>query len=288
MITFREGLNLDLTSINFNKKIRERKSIDQRNPLLGYFLYSNEKTDNDFSARDLLLARNPYLGYMKHSPSSENFNEKSGSETFSESEKSGLQLLFGNNYKVPFLSQGLLLKEKRYADRISSNDLLKIPQSIFSSTTSSDEEDYHPSCSICLEVYSDGDVLRTLNCCHVFHKECIDIWLIGLHTSKACPCCRSDPLQQQDQCSDISTQSFIRMGLNVSTVSLQSDLSIEVDIDVDLEKVDVEIEEADDLSDSFISETTSGNDLEAIVSLSSCDSDDSEDSRSWFIISNSP
>jgi hypothetical protein len=200
-------------------------------------------------------------------------------------------LLFENNYKVPFLSQvGLLLKEKRYTDRISSNDLLKIPQSIFS-TTSSDQEDYHPSCSICLEVYSDGDVLRTLNCYHVFHKECIDIWLIGSHISKACPCCRSDPLQQQDQCSDISTQSFIRMGLNVSAdsdkKSLQSDLSIEVDIDVDLEKIDIEIEEADDSSDSLISETT-GNDQEAIVSLSSYDSDNSEDSRSWFIIANSP
>eukprot|EP00271_Cylindrocystis_brebissonii_P012782 TRINITY_DN320_c0_g1_i1.p1 TRINITY_DN320_c0_g1~~TRINITY_DN320_c0_g1_i1.p1 ORF type:complete len:283 (-),score=31.28 TRINITY_DN320_c0_g1_i1:1921-2769(-) len=43
-------------------------------------------------------------------------------------------------------------------------------------------------CSVCLQEYRNGDVLRKLHACgHSFHGECIDVWLQG-HAS--CPLCR--------------------------------------------------------------------------------------------------
>jgi hypothetical protein len=47
-------------------------------------------------------------------------------------------------------------------------------------------------CSICLDNYGDGDVLRMLpECGHLFHKECVDPWLRHHPT---CPVCRTSPL----------------------------------------------------------------------------------------------
>eukprot|EP01069_Polyplicarium_translucidae_P004252 Polyplicarium_translucidae@DN2534_c0_g1_i2.p1 len=44
-------------------------------------------------------------------------------------------------------------------------------------------------CSICLEEFSQGDSCRRLEPCrHVFHKSCIDIWLLR---SASCPNCKS-------------------------------------------------------------------------------------------------
>ncbi|KAI8810497.1 hypothetical protein BJ742DRAFT_800589 [Cladochytrium replicatum] len=48
-----------------------------------------------------------------------------------------------------------------------------------------------PLCSICLERFDDGDAVRILPSCeHVFHKECVDVWLA--EQSCACPLCRVD------------------------------------------------------------------------------------------------
>ncbi|KAH7190912.1 hypothetical protein DER44DRAFT_635397, partial [Fusarium oxysporum] len=43
--------------------------------------------------------------------------------------------------------------------------------------------------AICLEVFSDLDIVRRLNCEHIFHKQCIDLWLQGQHVN--CPLCKS-------------------------------------------------------------------------------------------------
>jgi hypothetical protein len=45
----------------------------------------------------------------------------------------------------------------------------------------------HPKCVICLEETDDNKIARKLPCEHVYHKECIDIWLIKNQT---CPICR--------------------------------------------------------------------------------------------------
>jgi len=34
-----------------------------------------------------------------------------------------------------------------------------------------------PQCTICLQDFSSGDLLKTMYCSHVFHKECIEAWL---------------------------------------------------------------------------------------------------------------
>uniref|UniRef100_A0ACD5ZJN5 Uncharacterized protein n=1 Tax=Avena sativa TaxID=4498 RepID=A0ACD5ZJN5_AVESA len=45
-------------------------------------------------------------------------------------------------------------------------------------------------CAICLAVVPDGEVVRRLPACgHMFHVECIDLWL---YSHPTCPLCRCD------------------------------------------------------------------------------------------------
>ncbi|GAB2296422.1 hypothetical protein Dimus_030542 [Dionaea muscipula] len=58
----------------------------------------------------------------------------------------------------------------------------------YSSVKGYRREKYGLECAICLCEFDDEDLLRLLTrCCHVFHQECIDLWL-GSHRS--CPVCR--------------------------------------------------------------------------------------------------
>jgi hypothetical protein len=61
------------------------------------------------------------------------------------------------------------------------------------------EEDDLPKCSICLDVYSDGDELFTLGCSHCFHNDCMSKWFQQvcmdrntLAASCNCPECRTE------------------------------------------------------------------------------------------------
>ncbi|XP_048527783.1 E3 ubiquitin-protein ligase ATL6-like, partial [Triticum urartu] len=46
------------------------------------------------------------------------------------------------------------------------------------------------ACSVCLEDLRAGETVRRLPACrHVFHVECIDMWL---HSRRSCPLCRCD------------------------------------------------------------------------------------------------
>ena len=44
-------------------------------------------------------------------------------------------------------------------------------------------------CTVCLMEFETGDDVRTLNCSHNFHIDCIDRWLVY---NKKCPVCRID------------------------------------------------------------------------------------------------
>lgn len=55
-----------------------------------------------------------------------------------------------------------------------------------------DDPTIKDNCSICLEGYEQDSIIRKLNCSHIFHKECIDPWL--LKESYKCPICRNDSL----------------------------------------------------------------------------------------------
>lgn len=45
-------------------------------------------------------------------------------------------------------------------------------------------------CGICISKYENTDKLRKLPCKHLFHKDCVDNWLVNFN--KTCPFCRAD------------------------------------------------------------------------------------------------
>ncbi|KAG9133529.1 hypothetical protein Leryth_019438 [Lithospermum erythrorhizon] len=45
-------------------------------------------------------------------------------------------------------------------------------------------------CSVCLCEIEEGDEVRELSCDHLFHRECLDKWIIG-YGNITCPLCRS-------------------------------------------------------------------------------------------------
>ncbi|XP_033920159.1 E3 ubiquitin-protein ligase RNF128 [Melopsittacus undulatus] len=48
------------------------------------------------------------------------------------------------------------------------------------------------SCVVCIELYKPNEVVRILTCNHLFHKSCIDPWLLEHRT---CPICKCDILK---------------------------------------------------------------------------------------------
>lgn len=48
-------------------------------------------------------------------------------------------------------------------------------------------------CCICLEDYSEGDVVIVLQCKHIYHTECIRDWHVNI-----CPTCKAPLLDQSD------------------------------------------------------------------------------------------
>ncbi|XP_071425169.1 E3 ubiquitin-protein ligase RNF128 isoform X2 [Pithys albifrons albifrons] len=60
------------------------------------------------------------------------------------------------------------------------------------------------SCVVCFEQYKPNDVMRVLTCNHVFHKTCIDPWLLDHGT---CPLCKCDILKVLGVEMDVETRS---------------------------------------------------------------------------------
>ncbi|XP_066891675.1 RING finger protein 150 isoform X2 [Kogia breviceps] len=48
------------------------------------------------------------------------------------------------------------------------------------------------NCAVCIEGYKPGDVVRILPCRHLFHKSCVDPWLLDHRT---CPMCKMNILK---------------------------------------------------------------------------------------------
>ncbi|CAB4309622.1 unnamed protein product [Prunus armeniaca] len=64
------------------------------------------------------------------------------------------------------------------------------PTFVYASVKDYRIEQYGLECAICLVEFEDDTILRLLTaCCHVFHQECIDLWL---ESHKTCPFCRGN------------------------------------------------------------------------------------------------
>ncbi|KAL1315751.1 RING-H2 finger protein ATL30-like [Arachis hypogaea] len=64
------------------------------------------------------------------------------------------------------------------------------------------EKKYALECAICLLEFEDDTVLRLLPVCrHVFHQECVDLWL---QRHKTCPVCRTDLETRKSSASSIT------------------------------------------------------------------------------------
>uniref|UniRef100_A0A8D0F6L0 Ring finger protein 128 n=1 Tax=Strix occidentalis caurina TaxID=311401 RepID=A0A8D0F6L0_STROC len=83
------------------------------------------------------------------------------------------------------------------------------------------------SCVVCIELYKPNEVVRILTCNHLFHKNCIDPWLLEHRT---CPMCKCDILKALGVEVDVevaeSVQATVSSGTsNVSIVNEEDNQS---------------------------------------------------------------
>ncbi|RHN42975.1 putative transcription factor C2H2 family [Medicago truncatula] len=52
----------------------------------------------------------------------------------------------------------------------------------------------HIDCRVCLSEFEEGDIVRSLNCEHTFHKDCLDKWFLQEQYCATCPLCRNKVL----------------------------------------------------------------------------------------------
>jgi hypothetical protein len=148
--------------------------------------------------------RNPLVGTFRHSPSVRPAHTKKISAI-----TPGLKGLLWECDKTPHISQIQVAREKNMNPlHLSVKVLNTIPISRYTNSStpslSSSVEADLPICAICLDMFNDGDELRTLACSHCFHKRCIDIWLLGyLSDAKTptckCPTCRQSAVTQSSE-----------------------------------------------------------------------------------------
>ncbi|VDK80140.1 unnamed protein product [Litomosoides sigmodontis] len=54
------------------------------------------------------------------------------------------------------------------------------------------DKELDTDCPVCIDPYRTGDIIRSLPCRHIFHKTCVDPWLLEHRT---CPMCKNDILK---------------------------------------------------------------------------------------------
>ncbi|CAL2051561.1 unnamed protein product [Caenorhabditis brenneri] len=85
-------------------------------------------------------------------------------------------------FLITLCVRGCVERRKLNKRRLSKRNLKKIPVKKY---RLGDDPD---TCAICLESFAPGEKLRHLPCRHVFHCNCIDVWLT--QTRKICPLCK--------------------------------------------------------------------------------------------------
>ncbi|XP_055060344.1 RING finger protein 150a isoform X3 [Misgurnus anguillicaudatus] len=116
------------------------------------------------------------------------------------------------------------------------------------------------NCAVCIEDYKPNDVVRTLPCRHVFHKNCVDPWL---QDHRTCPMCKMNILkalgiQPDTDCYDdipqdyesfggpptnpVTEASEVTVGEQQPSVSHHSDTSLIMPVEMILSDVDLQSE----------------------------------------------
>lgn len=127
----------------------------------------------------------------------------------------------------PFASQLDVKRPALIDNHLNESCLLKFPIFRFGEANPSCDND-DPQCPICLDLFEDGDEMRSLGCGHCFHKECIDTWLLGSKShdeiiTSVCPTCRrSISPSKKAQTPSISNSTSIEIGMEQSQESLRS------------------------------------------------------------------
>ncbi|XP_061980344.1 RING-H2 finger protein ATL29 [Populus nigra] len=96
-----------------------------------------------------------------------------------------------HNWHLRQNSRGLVnLASSKENPGLDSSQIQFFPTFTYSNVKDYRREQYVLECAICLAEFSYDDLLRLLTVCyHVFHQECIDLWL---EAHKTCPVCRRD------------------------------------------------------------------------------------------------
>ncbi|XP_010548628.1 PREDICTED: RING-H2 finger protein ATL56 isoform X2 [Tarenaya hassleriana] len=95
-----------------------------------------------------------------------------------------LPLLLSSLHRHHRRRRRILHRRRESANGFSSRRVKKLPQFKFSEPTR-----YGSDCVVCLDEFRQGQWCRRLvGCGHVFHRRCVDSWLVKV---AACPVCRA-------------------------------------------------------------------------------------------------
>lgn len=124
------------------------------------------------------------------------------------------------------------LRVHRRAERRLKSEAKKAIRRLQVRTLKRDDEEVNSDnhlCAVCIDSYKAGDVVTALTCEHVFHKACIEPWLLERRT---CPMCKCDILKalgvEDEHKEDIAEQRISPQEVTVITVTGGGDAMYEV------------------------------------------------------------
>ncbi|RWS07331.1 RING finger protein 150-like protein [Dinothrombium tinctorium] len=66
--------------------------------------------------------------------------------------------------------------------------------------------DFVECCAVCIEAFKVGDIIRIIPCKHMFHKTCVDPWLLD---QRSCPMCKLDILKHYGIMCEMTSQESV-------------------------------------------------------------------------------